>query len=217
VKELNAKLFDHVIPERLLHMSISAPSAGIEYDYERLELFGEYYMMLIYPHHPVNGFSGDAFLKYLSSIYVFVTNPTQNESSLHIIRQRIINNKALMQHAFRSHLPEFIQAKPFVLRSWQPPNFVVAPSSPKGSNLDASGGCSAIIHTQSSNENECNAGPLDDSKSFPTLQAVPITQESLETAENLRLNKRTRKQKQQDERNVQWLGDKVLSPWCTSD
>jgi endoribonuclease Dicer len=41
VKELNAKLFDHAISERLLHMSISPPSAGIEYDYERLELLGE--------------------------------------------------------------------------------------------------------------------------------------------------------------------------------
>jgi endoribonuclease Dicer len=173
-------------------------------------------MILIYPHHSVKGFSGDAFLKYLSSIYVFVTNPTQNESSLHIARQRIINNKALMQHAFRSRLPEFIQAKPFVLRSWQPPNFVVAPSSPKSSNLDVSGGRSAVIHTQSSIENDCHTEPLEDSKSFP-LQAVPITQESLETAENQRPNKRTKKQRQQDERNVQWLGDKVLSPWQISD
>jgi endoribonuclease Dicer len=42
VKELNAKFFDHAISEDLLHMAISAASAGIEYDYERLELLGKY-------------------------------------------------------------------------------------------------------------------------------------------------------------------------------
>jgi endoribonuclease Dicer len=41
VKELNAKFFDHAISEHLLHVAISAPSAGIEYDYERLELLGQ--------------------------------------------------------------------------------------------------------------------------------------------------------------------------------
>ena len=41
VKELNAKFFDHAISEHLLHVAISAPSAGIEYDYERLELLGK--------------------------------------------------------------------------------------------------------------------------------------------------------------------------------
>lgn len=40
VKDLNAKYFDYAINEDLLHMAISAPSAGIEYDYERLELLG---------------------------------------------------------------------------------------------------------------------------------------------------------------------------------
>jgi endoribonuclease Dicer len=40
MKELNAKLFDHAIVERHLHPALSAPSLGIEYDYERLELLG---------------------------------------------------------------------------------------------------------------------------------------------------------------------------------
>lgn len=41
VKELNAKFFDHCISEQLLHAAVSAPSASIEFDYERLELLGE--------------------------------------------------------------------------------------------------------------------------------------------------------------------------------
>lgn len=40
IKELNAKYFDHEVSERRLHEAVSAPSAAIEYDYERLELLG---------------------------------------------------------------------------------------------------------------------------------------------------------------------------------
>ena len=41
VKELNAKFFEHSIIEHHLHAAISAPAAGVEFDYERLELLGE--------------------------------------------------------------------------------------------------------------------------------------------------------------------------------
>src|SRR6266481_6542577 len=41
VKELNAKFFEHSIVEHHLHAAISAPAAGNEFDYERLELLGE--------------------------------------------------------------------------------------------------------------------------------------------------------------------------------
>lgn len=41
VKELNAKFFEHSIIEHHLHAAISAPAAGIEFDYERLELLGK--------------------------------------------------------------------------------------------------------------------------------------------------------------------------------
>lgn len=40
VHELNANLFGYSIHENLLLSAISAPSAGIEADYERLEFFG---------------------------------------------------------------------------------------------------------------------------------------------------------------------------------
>ena len=40
VKELNARFFDHSVREDLLHQAISATSAGMEFNYERLELLG---------------------------------------------------------------------------------------------------------------------------------------------------------------------------------
>lgn len=68
---------------------------------------------------------GDAFLKYLSSVYAFVTNPSLSEGSLHIARQKIISNKSLLQNATRIGLPAYIQSKAFAFKSWQPPHFQV--------------------------------------------------------------------------------------------
>ncbi|KAJ6516002.1 hypothetical protein C8R45DRAFT_958371 [Mycena sanguinolenta] len=105
VKELNARFFDHQISETLLDMAITAPSTRMEYDYERLELLG------------------DAFLKYLASIYVFVTEPSDKEGALHAARQQIINNHALFQSFDSAGLPPYVQSRPFSPKSWQPPNF----------------------------------------------------------------------------------------------
>ena len=107
VTELNAALFDHSIGGHHLHAAISAPSACVELDYERLELLG------------------DAYLKYLSSIYLFVTNPAQHEGALHSARLRIISNKALFLNAESVGLAPYIQAKPLAPRHWCPPNFTV--------------------------------------------------------------------------------------------
>ncbi|KAH9999338.1 hypothetical protein BJV77DRAFT_1058384 [Russula vinacea] len=112
VTELNAALFDHSIQENHLHAAISAPSACAELDYERLELLG------------------DAYLKYLSSIYLFVTNPAQHEGALHSARLRIISNKALFINAESVGLAPYIQAKPLAPRQWNPPNFTVIPPPP---------------------------------------------------------------------------------------
>ncbi|KAJ6538596.1 hypothetical protein B0H10DRAFT_2140601 [Mycena sp. CBHHK59/15] len=73
--------FKFTIPARY---AISAPSNRIEYDYERLELLG------------------DSFLKFLSSIYVFVNEP----------------------------LACLVQAKHFGPKSWQPPNFRISEDPP---------------------------------------------------------------------------------------
>lgn len=68
---------------------------------------------------------GDAFLKYLSSVYAFVANPSLSEGSLHVARQKIISNKSLLQNATRVGLPAYIQSKAFAFKSWQPPYFQV--------------------------------------------------------------------------------------------
>ena len=112
VKELNAALFDHSIQEHHLHAAVSAPSACSEFDYERLELLG------------------DAYLKYLSSIYMFVTNPAQHEGALHSARLRIISNKALFVNAESVGLAPYIQAKSLAPRQWTPPNYTVIPPPP---------------------------------------------------------------------------------------
>ncbi|KAF9226467.1 hypothetical protein BS17DRAFT_775670 [Gyrodon lividus] len=120
VHDLNASLFDYSLHEDLLLAAISAPSAGFEVDYERLELFG------------------DSFLKYLASAYVFVTNPAQHEGALHAARQRIISNKVLMQSADRIGLPPYVQSKPFSHKLWNPPNFSVDPL-PSSNNTESAG------------------------------------------------------------------------------
>lgn len=112
VTELNATLFGHSIHEPQLHAAISAPSACAEFDYERLELLG------------------DAYLKYLSSIYLFVTNPSQHEGALHSARLRIISNRALFSNAENAGLAPYILAKPLVPKQWCPPNFTVIPPPP---------------------------------------------------------------------------------------
>jgi endoribonuclease Dicer len=121
VTELNAALFDHSIQEHHLHAAISAPSACTEFDYERLELLG------------------DAYLKYLSSIYLFVTNPAQHEGALHSARLRIISNKALFVNAESVGLAPYIQAKALAPRQWTPPNYTVIPPPPRKTSTTEGG------------------------------------------------------------------------------
>lgn len=121
VTELNAALFDHSIQGHHLHAAVSAPSACTEFDYERLELLG------------------DAYLKYLSSIYLFVTNPAQHEGALHSARLRIISNKALFVNAESVGLAPYIQAKPLAPRQWTPPNYTVIPPPPPKTSTTETG------------------------------------------------------------------------------
>ncbi|KAG6855112.1 hypothetical protein C0991_006041 [Blastosporella zonata] len=102
----------------LLHMSLCTPSSGAEYNYERLELLG------------------DAFLKYMSSTYLFVTHPAHKEGSLHDERQGLISNKSLYRCADRAGVPNYIQSKLFSPRVWAPPFFTV-PAPVNKANDDA--------------------------------------------------------------------------------
>lgn len=195
VHELNANLFGYSIHENLLLSAISTPSAGFEADYERLEFFG-----LIYLHHPFafrfTSVAGDSFLKYLASVYVFVTNPTQHEGALHAARQRIISNKVLMQSADRIGLPQYVQSKPFSHKLWYPPNFTVDPLS---LSTMADPACSG-------DETGVTADTLQGSHGLPGQ------------GEDVGMNNVTKKRKKtRDEDTNQWLGDKVSGKTCLED
>ncbi|KAL1739966.1 hypothetical protein HDZ31DRAFT_48445, partial [Schizophyllum fasciatum] len=111
VKELNAVHFNHIIAEDLLHAALTTPSAGFDRDYERLELYG------------------DAFLKYLASLHLFVmSNQNDSEGKLHAARRPLIKNQKLMECALALGLPSFVIGKPFVIKYWAPANFRVVAS-----------------------------------------------------------------------------------------
>ncbi|KAF8640108.1 hypothetical protein AX17_001344 [Amanita inopinata Kibby_2008] len=115
VKELNAVLFDSVLSDKLLHIAITCPSAAMDFDYERLELLG------------------DAFLKYLASACIIASNSSHSVRYMHDTRQRMTNNKTLLQHALRTIIPSYIQSRQFVTKLWRPPNFQV--QQPPGDSL----------------------------------------------------------------------------------
>ncbi|KIJ56735.1 hypothetical protein M422DRAFT_57385 [Sphaerobolus stellatus SS14] len=213
VKELNAKFFDHSIREDLLHTAISAPSAGVEFDYERLELLG------------------DAYLKYLSSIYLFVTNPTLHEGALHIARQRIISNRSLLKNADRSGLPQYIQSKPFTSKAWQPPNFrVFRPPRPvvpdqvteNGEPDTAEKGPEGISQLQDADDTQDTPAPTmnktaavskpDDMTTLTVGEETEKPSRPPNGTEGAPANKPGRRaNKRHEDPNVQWLGDKGVA------
>ncbi|KIO12868.1 hypothetical protein M404DRAFT_124868 [Pisolithus tinctorius Marx 270] len=170
VQELNAEFFNHSIHEEYLFSAISTPSAGYEVDYERLELFG------------------DAFLKYLASVYVFVINPSQH-GVLHATRQRIISNKVLMQSAVRSGLPQYIRGKPFSYKLWHPPNFTIDPLN--------------VAEREVVGDEITTSGRVDTNN--------PATRTDAEGRAGVFLNVQERKKKSHDESVTQWLGSKTIA------
>ncbi|KAF9321095.1 Dicer-like protein 1 [Podila horticola] len=91
----------------LLQVALTTSSANREYHYERLELLG------------------DSFLKFSSTIRLFIVNPAKNEGQLHLNRTRIISNTALLKHAEQLELYRYISSTPFHRRHWHPIHFVV--------------------------------------------------------------------------------------------
>lgn len=175
VKELNAQFFANMILEQHLLSAVFAPSATFETDYERLELLG------------------DSFLKYFSSVYVFVFNPALSEGALHKARQHIISNKVLTQCGLSIGLPSYIQGKTFSCKLWQPPNFTVQDVSPphleRSNNLASSSGNGGI-------ENDTNTqAPVNDTNASTT---------------QLTSHSKT-KHKAPDDNITQWLGDKTIA------
>jgi endoribonuclease Dicer len=165
---------------------------------------------------------GDAFLKYLSSVYVFVTNPAQHEGALHVSRQRIISNKSLLHNANQAGLSQYIQSKPFTLRLWQPTNFSVLPFPQANSRPDAvnegdkegengldEGDASKILYP--GDAGECLSQAPAQGRPLPSdeVSTAPSLEEVAQPVDGSQPKKKSKKQRQLEELNSQMLGDKV--------
>jgi endoribonuclease Dicer len=147
---------------------------------------------------------GDGFLKYLSTVYVFVTCPSLGEGSMHTTRQQLISNKTLFQCATSVSLPAYIQSKPFAIRQWHPPNFE-----------------SDQVNRESNNKPVDRPTPGQDVKDLQDIGSVkkPTTnaaqERSLSQAEaptEATTARKPRRRKQRQSEDTQWLGDKVTHP-----
>lgn len=66
----------------------------------------------------------------MSTIYVFVNEPSNKEGALHTARQHIVSNNTLLRSFDSAGLPCYVQYKPFSAKSWQPPNFRTSEDPP---------------------------------------------------------------------------------------
>lgn len=132
VKQLNAKILGRCVRDDLLVIATASPLAGNEYDYERLELLG------------------DAFLKYLSSIYVYAQSPQGSEGELHTARQKYISNQQLCDITSHLGLPGYIQVKPFNLKSWLPHGMRLGDPQKESTSVKPTQPSSNTLYEQSS-------------------------------------------------------------------
>ncbi|KAG6891279.1 hypothetical protein C0992_009471 [Termitomyces sp. T32_za158] len=124
----------------------------------------------------------DAFLKFISSTYLFVSCPTHKEGSLHTARQDLISNKSLFQHACRAGIPSYIQSKLFAPRLWTPPFFT--PLSPAS---------------------------REDEGEIVERSAPSQAQDDNNIIEGNTKKKRKKKKKRCPDEHSQWLGDKAVA------
>ncbi|GJJ70535.1 endoribonuclease Dicer [Entomortierella parvispora] len=113
---LDSTLLVHEVSERLglrsirltlLQEAFTTSSANRDFQYERLELLG------------------DSFLKFSSTIRLYIVNPVKDEGQLHANRIRIISNRALLGIAKKQQLYRYACSTPFHRKSWRPARFVV--------------------------------------------------------------------------------------------
>lgn len=228
VKEMNNRFFDNAIREDLLYEALTAHGAGMEKDYERLELLGQGARLpcLHVLHSNTNPAAGDSFLKYISSIFVFVANPTQNEGSLHISRQKLIANKSLLQASVRVNTPPYIRSTMFNVRTWVPPKYITLALTGKDKSKTAPEGpgvleeappahpltVEAIQGTrEDAGASAAVSADTEDSKMDVDQTAVEPTQpeNAVEPADGKKKTKKGRKKRQEEDIAAQPLGDKV--------
>jgi endoribonuclease Dicer len=142
---------------------------------------------------------GDSFLKYFSSVYVFVFNPALSEGALHKARQHLISNKVLKQCGLAIGLPSYIQGKAFSYKMWQPPNFTV-----QGISLQ---------HPGRSNDVALSGG--DDEMTVDISQSMKTPVDGTNTPVMHLASQSRPRPNTLDDSITQWLGDKVK--WIFSE
>lgn len=159
---------------------------------------------------------GDAFLKYLCTIYVFVAEPTQNEGSLHIARQKLISNKSLLENSNLIGLPVYIQAKPFPAKSWQPPNFRLTPRTSKSiiDKSDEEAVTPVILGSEMSSDAVEAAFTRTSTACNPHVSGLDLAvvnkTSNIDERDPPFYGKTNKKKARQPEQSSQWLGDKVI-------
>ena len=93
---------------QLPHMvtALTGPTASLPYDYERLEILG------------------DSFLKYTSTIDVYVQHGSYGEGRLSTARQSIISNNNLSRIGMRLEVHKWATLTPFFAKLWTAPNLL---------------------------------------------------------------------------------------------
>ena len=93
---------------RLPHMvtALTGPTAALPYDYERLEILG------------------DSFLKYTSTVDVYVQYGSYGEGHLSATRQTIISNNNLSKIGMRLEVHKWATLTPFFAKLWTAPTLL---------------------------------------------------------------------------------------------
>ncbi|KAF9375586.1 Dicer-like protein 1 [Podila verticillata] len=108
VQEVRQKLrLQTSIKLDILQEALTTSSLNRDYNYERLELLG------------------DVFLKFSSTIRLYIVNATMAEGELHQQRTKIISNAALREHALRLELFRYVANCKFQRTSWTPVKMVM--------------------------------------------------------------------------------------------
>lgn len=153
-------------------------------------------------------------MKYLSSIYLFVTNPTQHEGILHIARQKIISNRSLLVNADKSGLPQYIQSKPFMPKLWVPQGYKVnnnkvhAKTAPKLESRD--GDTEMKVEPLESDKVPSSAEEAKPNELRDEKKPMVITEGS--KPKTAIIDAQSTQKKAWYNEDHQWLGDKVC---CT--
>lgn len=152
---------------------------------------------------------------------MFVTNPTQNEGSLHISRQKVISNRALLQAAIRIDIPPYVRSTLFNTKSWVPPNFITlaltGKDKTKGAGAGGKGegeGPAAGGDDDASPSNMSPETTKGNKSTLPSLERARSASEGvpseLDSAASSKKKKPKRAKKtNEDEGPTQPLGDKV--------